>query len=89
MGVVLISTIFFKLAGISNWKLLALIWAIVPILNTLVFARTPIAPIIEEGETGLTMKQLFSMKIFWIPLPDDAERRSQRTGREPVGLHLR
>ena len=66
MGVVLISTIFFKLAGISNWKLLALIWAIVPILNTLVFARTPIAPIIEEGETGLTMKQLFSMKIFWI-----------------------
>ena len=29
MGVVLISTIFFKLAGISNWKLLALIWAIV------------------------------------------------------------
>lgn len=38
MGVVLISTIFFKLAGISNWKLLALIWAIVPILNTLVFA---------------------------------------------------
>ena len=66
VGVVLISTIFFRIFGISNWKILAFIWAVIPIVNTLVFAKTPIAPLVEEGETGLSMKQLFSMKIFWI-----------------------
>ena len=30
VGVVLLSTLFFKIFGISNWKILALLWAIVP-----------------------------------------------------------
>lgn len=68
VGVVLISTIFFKLFGISNWKILALIWAVLPILNAFAFAKVPIAPLVAEGETGLSIKELFSMKIFWILL---------------------
>ncbi len=66
VGVVLISTIFFRAFGISNWKLLALVWAIIPIINALIFAKAPIASLIEEGETGLTIKELFSKKIFWV-----------------------
>ena len=66
VGVVAISTIFFKLFGIANWKLLAVVWAFIPLCNALVFARVPIASLIEEGETGLSIKELFSMKIFWI-----------------------
>lgn len=66
VGVVLISTVFFRLFGISNWKVLSLIWAVLPILNALVFAKAPIAPLVEEGETGLSMKELFSMRIFWV-----------------------
>ena len=66
VGVVAISTIFFKLFGIDNWKLLAVVWALIPLCNAFVFARVPIASLIEEGETGLSIKELFSMKIFWI-----------------------
>lgn len=39
MGVVLISTAFFALAGISNWKILALIWAAIPLLNAILFQK--------------------------------------------------
>ena len=33
MAVVLVSTLFFVLFGIQNWKILALIWALVPLLS--------------------------------------------------------
>ena len=64
VGVVLISTVFFALFGIENWKILALIWAIVPIVNTFVFIKAPIYPLNEDGEEGLPLRKLFSMKIF-------------------------
>lgn len=66
VGVVLISTIFFAVFGIHNWKILAVIWALVPLCNSLVFTKVPIAPLIEEGEKGLTIKDLAKQKIFWI-----------------------
>lgn len=68
VGVVLLSTIFFKCFGIENWKILAVIWALVPLLNAFVFTRVPIASLIEEGEKGLSVKELCSMKIFWVLL---------------------
>lgn len=37
MGVVLLSTAFFALFGIGNWKLLALLWALVPVVNAVFF----------------------------------------------------
>ena len=66
VGVVLLSTLFFAAAGMRNWKILALVWAAVPVCNLLAFTRAPIAPLVEEGEQGLTMKELFSLKIFWV-----------------------
>mgnify|MGYP000950535326 CR=1 FL=1 len=66
VGVVLISTLFFTIFGISNWKILAIIWAIIPFANIFLFAKVPIAPLIEDGENGLTMKQVFGQKIFWV-----------------------
>ena len=33
VGVVLLSTLFFQAAGIENWKLLAAVWAVVPLVN--------------------------------------------------------
>ena len=68
VGVVLISTVFFKLFGIESWEILAFIWAILPIANAVLFSKVPIAPLIEEGEKGLSLKELFSKKIFWIML---------------------
>lgn len=67
-GVVLISTLFFFIFGIENWKILALIWALIPIGNAFVFTKVPIAPLIEEGESGMKVKDLLRMKVFWILL---------------------
>ncbi|MDD5803275.1 MFS transporter [Blautia sp. HCP3S3_H10_1] len=67
-GVVLISTVFFSVVGIEHWKILAVIWALIPIGNAFAFAKVPIAPLIEDGEAGLGLKELLRMKIFWILL---------------------
>lgn len=66
VGVVLLSTAFFRLFGIENWKLMALIWAVVPIVNGIAFTKVPIVSLIEEGETGMTIKELCRNKVFWI-----------------------
>lgn len=66
VGVVLFSSIFFKLAGIENWKLLAVLWAVIPILNALIFTRVPIAPVLLEGEEGMTIVTLFQNRTFWL-----------------------
>lgn len=66
VGVVLLSTLFFKLCGIENWKILALIWAAIPIANGIVFCKAPIASLIEDGETGMSLRDLCRNQIFWI-----------------------
>lgn len=64
-GVVLLSTLFFKVFGIENWKILALIWSLVPLYNTVNFAVCPIEKLVDEGE-GMTMKELLKTKVFWL-----------------------
>ena len=66
MGVVLLSTAFFAVFGIENWKIMALVWAMIPIVNGLVFVTAPIYSLHEEGERGLTLKELFSKNVFWV-----------------------
>lgn len=67
-GVVLLSTLFFYIVGIENWKILAVIWALIPAGNAVAFMKVPIAPLMEEGERGFTLKELFRIKIFWVLL---------------------
>lgn len=66
VGVVFLSTVFFAVFGIDNWKIMAIIWACIPLANTILFAKVPIAPLIGEGEKGLTIKELCSKKLFWL-----------------------
>lgn len=68
MVVVLVSTLFFVIFGVENWKILTLIWALVPLLNMINFARVPIAPLLKEGETGLSVLELAKNKLFWLML---------------------
>ncbi|MBQ8305973.1 MAG: MFS transporter [Blautia sp.] len=68
VGVVLLSTLFFHVFGIDHWRVLAVVWALIPICNGIVFTKVPIASLMEEGETGYTLKQLFSTRLFWILL---------------------
>lgn len=66
MGVVLLSTAFFAIVGIDSWKILTAIWAVIPIANILLLFKVPIYSLTEDGEKGMTIKELFSKKIFWI-----------------------
>ena len=68
VGVVLISTLFFSLFGIENWRFMALFWALIPIVNGLMFTSVPMASLMEEGERGLRLGELFRLKIFWVLL---------------------
>lgn len=68
VGVVLISTIFFVVFGTGSWKFLAWFWAMIPLGNAFIFLKTPIAPLISEDETGMTIKELLVNRIFWILL---------------------
>lgn len=68
MVVVFVSTLFFVVFGVKNWKILTLIWALVPAVNMINFARVPIAPLLKEGETGLSLVELIKNKLFWLML---------------------
>lgn len=66
VGVVLLSTLFFTLFGIQNWKVMALLWALIPVANTILFAKVPMFSLLEEGEKGLTIGELVRKKTFWL-----------------------
>lgn len=66
MGVVLLSTIFFSLAGLQNWKLLVLLWSLVPMMNLFLFAKVPLYSLKAEEGQQLSLKDLFSKSIFWV-----------------------
>lgn len=68
VGVVLLSTLFFSVFGIDHWKILAVVWSVIPLYNAFVFVKVPMADLMEEGEEGLRLKELFRIKIFWILL---------------------
>ena len=65
LGVVLISTAFFLIAGIENWYFMAFFWTIVPFLGILLFAFAPINRLVEDGK-GASLGTLLKNKTFWI-----------------------
>jgi len=65
VGVVLGSTLFFSIFGLENWKILAVLWALVPFYNTFNFISCPIERLVEDGE-GMSMGQLLRMPLFWL-----------------------
>lgn len=67
VGVILLSTAFFAVFGIERWRILACIWALLPLYNAFNFLACPIESLTEEGE-GLTIRQLCRLPIFWIAL---------------------
>lgn len=67
-GVVLVSTAFFGAFGMEQWKLLAILWALLPAVNAFVFAHVPIAPLIADGAPGMSIKELFRVKTFRVLL---------------------
>jgi len=65
VAVILGSTAFFAAFGIENWKILAFIWAIIPLFNAFNFINCPIERLLPEGE-GMGVKKLLKTPIFWL-----------------------
>ena len=66
VAVVLLSTVFFALFGTGHWRVLALVWALVPLGNLFAFLRVPIVPLMKDGEKGMTLGELARNKMFWV-----------------------
>jgi MFS family permease len=82
-----ISTLFFALFSTDNWKIMSLIWAILPIVNAVMFTRVPIAPVVGEDEEKLSIKDMLKTKAFgysWCSY--SAQARASR--RSASGLRL-
>lgn len=66
VGVVLCSTLFFHFVGIEHWRVLAVIWALLPAANAVVFSKVPIARLLEEGDEGMKVGELLKNRAFWM-----------------------
>ncbi len=66
VAVVLLSTLFFLVFGIDSWKILALLWALVPAANLVVFTKVPLYPLVSEDEKGIPLTGLIKRPVFWI-----------------------
>ena len=65
VGVILGSTLFFTIFGIEHWRILTLIWALLPLFNAFNFISCPIERLVEDGE-GMRVSQLLRLPLFWL-----------------------
>lgn len=63
VGVILLSTLFFTAFGVEHWKILACLWALIPLINIFNFAVCPIEKLVEDGKS-MSIKKLFSTPVF-------------------------
>ena len=65
VAVILGSTVFFSIFGIRSWRILACVWAVLPLINAFNFVSCPIERLVEDGES-MRIGQLFRTPIFWL-----------------------
>ncbi|MBQ7399267.1 MAG: MFS transporter [Clostridia bacterium] len=65
MGVILGSTLFFTVFGVENWKILTVLWALIPLYNTFNFINCPIERLNGDGES-MGIRNLLKTPIFWL-----------------------
>ena len=65
VAVILGSTLFFSAFGVEHWRLLTLIWSVVPLYNTVNFMTCPIERLVEEGKS-MNTHELMRLPVFWL-----------------------
>ncbi len=65
VSVILGSTLFFALFGIENWKILTILWALIPLYNAINFITCPIEKLVKDGNS-MSIRQLLGVPIFWM-----------------------
>ena len=63
--VILISTLYFRIIGIGAWRLLAVLWAVLPLGNSFYFSRVPLYSV-TKGKDPLPIRDLFRRRTFWL-----------------------
>lgn len=65
LGVILGSTLFFAVFGVGNWKILTILWALIPLYNTFNFISCPMERLVDEGKS-MSVRQLLKLPLFWL-----------------------
>ena len=65
VSVILGSTLFFAVFGIGCWKILTILWALIPLYNAVNFISCPIEKLGEDG-TSMSIGQLLRVPMFWM-----------------------
>ena len=67
VGVIVLSTAFFAIFSIDQWKWLACLWALVPLYNVYNFMTCPIENLVEDGN-AMGIRGLLKVPTFWIAI---------------------
>ena len=65
VGVVVLSTLYFALAGTGRWALLPVLWAVLPLCNMVLFARVPLCKLAGD-EHHTPLRALLKSKMIWL-----------------------
>ncbi len=63
--VIIISTLFFHIFGIEEWRIMAKLWMLVPLVNMIAFFFVPIYDIVPK-EKKMGKAKLFKSRMFWL-----------------------
>lgn len=64
VAVILLTTLFFQVAGHVSWRLLPVLWAIIPLGNIFLFTRVPLITMEENNGEALPLRKLFTRRVF-------------------------
>ena len=65
VAVIIVTTLLLNLLGKDKWYIIAIGWALVPIINGFLFARVPINTL-DSNESVSGIRQLAKSKMFWL-----------------------
>ena len=65
---VLLCSLFFVTAGISRWRLLSLLWALLPLANAVLFCAVPVVEPSALTEKRTPLPALLRRGAFWVML---------------------
>lgn len=65
VSVILGSTLFFAVFGIKQWKIMTILWALLPLYNAVNFISCPIEKLVEDGQS-MSIRQLLRVPMFWM-----------------------
>ncbi len=64
IAIVLLSTLFFTVIGVENWRILVVLWALIPAFNGVLFAFVPLQALKGDAEKQGSFFALFKLKGF-------------------------